>query len=125
MLIVMNFFWQFDEHRFSSSQFNLIRPVMSTSKIAAEPVVDHGSKVGNDKPSTGDALDETLYTINDLLLSRCRTIPDVPLVAYPGKGKADYVHYTANDLDRFADEGAKKYVLMGLAPDDDVCQSTW
>jgi hypothetical protein len=51
-----------------------------------------------------------------LLFSRSQTIPDVPLVAYPEtpRGRADYVRYTARDLDRFADHGAKKYASMGL-----------
>lgn len=57
-----------------------------------------------------------MYTVDDLLFSRSQTIPDVPLVAYPAtpRGQADYVHYTARDLDRFADHGASKYASLGL-----------
>lgn len=57
-----------------------------------------------------------LYTVDDLLFNRGQTIPDTPLVAYPAsaKGRADYVHHTAQDLDRFADYGADKYTSMGL-----------
>lgn len=59
-----------------------------------------------------------MYTVDDLLFNRSQTIPDVALVAYPatGKSRADYIHYTAKDLDRFADYGAKKYASMGLIP---------
>ena len=61
---------------------------------------------------------KTMYTVDDLLFNRSQTIPDVPLVAYPAttRGPADYAHYTARDLDRFADHGASKYMTMGLAP---------
>ncbi|ESZ94246.1 hypothetical protein SBOR_5380 [Sclerotinia borealis F-4128] len=59
-----------------------------------------------------------LYTIDDLIYNRSQTIPDVPLVAYPGssRGRSDYVHYTARDLDRFADHGANAYTSIGLVP---------
>ncbi|ATZ47711.1 hypothetical protein BCIN_03g00210 [Botrytis cinerea B05.10] len=59
-----------------------------------------------------------LYTVDDLIYNRSQTIPDVPLLAYPGspKGRADYVHYTARDLDRFADHGANTYSSLGLIP---------
>ncbi len=57
-----------------------------------------------------------MYTVDDLIFNRGQTIPDVALVAYPatGRSRADYIHYTANDLDRFADYGAKKYASIGL-----------
>lgn len=57
-----------------------------------------------------------MYTIDDLIFNRSQTIPDVPLVAYLAtpRGRSDYVHYTARDLDRFADHGAKKYASLGL-----------
>ncbi|KAG4425536.1 hypothetical protein IFR04_001233 [Cadophora malorum] len=60
----------------------------------------------------------SLYTVDDLLYNRSQTIPDVPLVAYPAtaRSRADYVHYTAKDLDRFADHGARKFASMGLIP---------
>jgi hypothetical protein len=60
---------------------------------------------------------KAMYTVDDLLFSRSQTIPDVPLVAYPAtaRGRADYIHYTAKDLDRFADHGANKYISVGLA----------
>lgn len=59
-----------------------------------------------------------LYTVDDLIYNRSQTIPDVPLLAYPGslKGRSDYVHYTARDLDRFADHGANAYSSLGLIP---------
>ena len=61
---------------------------------------------------------KTMYTVDDLLFNRSQTIPDVPLVAYPAtaRGRADYIHYTARDLDRFAGHGASKYKSMGLLP---------
>lgn len=64
----------------------------------------------------------SLYTVDDLLYSRSQTIPDVPLVAYPAtaRSRSDYVHYTAKDLDRFADHGARKFASLGLIPQ--VCQ---
>lgn len=61
---------------------------------------------------------DTLFTINDLLVNRANTIPDVPLVSYPATqgGLTDYVHYTAKALDSFAEEAAKKYLQLGLIP---------
>ncbi|RDW71704.1 hypothetical protein BP5796_07738 [Coleophoma crateriformis] len=60
--------------------------------------------------------DESIYTITDLLVQRARHSPNVSLLAYPGssKGTDDYVHHTARDLDRFADEAARKYMSMGI-----------
>ncbi|KAI9651248.1 hypothetical protein NHQ30_001286 [Ciborinia camelliae] len=60
-----------------------------------------------------------LYTVDDLIYNRSQTIPDAPLLAYPGspRGRSDYVHYTAKDLDRFADHGANAYSSIGLVPD--------
>jgi hypothetical protein len=59
-----------------------------------------------------------IYTINDLLLDRAQTSPDLPLVAYPAsaRGCDDYLHYTANSLDQFADEAARKFMELGLVP---------
>jgi hypothetical protein len=75
-----------------------------------------GSKLDSVAVAIDQAKSKTIYTVDDLLFNRSQTIPDVPLVAYPAtpRGRADYVHYTARDLDRFADHGAKKYASMGL-----------
>lgn len=61
---------------------------------------------------------DVLYTINDLLVHRARTAPDVPLVAYPASesGLTDYVQYTARMLDGFAEGTARAYLRLGLAP---------
>jgi hypothetical protein len=42
-----------------------------------------------------------LYTVNDLLVQKALSSPDVPLLACPSslKGIDDYVHYAARDLD--------------------------
>lgn len=67
---------------------------------------------------------QSLYTVDDLLFNRSQKNPNAPLVSYPAtpRGCADYVHYTARDLDRFADHGAEKYHALGLSPE--VCPST-
>jgi hypothetical protein len=92
---------------------------LSTTTHAAGPKANL-SKPGVVVPHVKSPI---LYTIDDLLFSRSQTIPDVPLVAYPAtsKGKADYSHYTAKDLDRFADHGALRYSSMGLKPE--ACSS--
>lgn len=72
----------------------------------------------SDAQTINESRSKTMYTVDDLLFNRSQTIPDVPLVAYPAtaRGRADYVHYTARDLDRFADHGASKYKSTGLLP---------
>ncbi|KAB8300552.1 hypothetical protein EYC80_000712 [Monilinia laxa] len=73
-------------------------------------------------PQTEKAIpNRPLYTVDDLIYNRSQTIPDTPLVAYPGslRGKSDYVHYTARDLDRFADHGANTYSSIGLTPNSE------
>ncbi|PQE30831.1 fungal specific transcription factor domain-containing protein [Rutstroemia sp. NJR-2017a WRK4] len=69
-------------------------------------------------PISQVAPSSTLFTVDDLVFSRSQSIPDTPLVAYPGssRSKSDYVHYTARDLDRFANNGANKYASIGLVP---------
>ncbi|OLN97928.1 Iterative polyketide synthase CazM 2 [Colletotrichum chlorophyti] len=61
-----------------------------------------------------------LRTVTDLLLRRVQEAPDVDVLAYPAtaRGKDDYVNYTAKDLDRFADEAARKYAQAGLLPEN-------
>ncbi|KAH0608804.1 uncharacterized protein H6S33_001032 [Morchella sextelata] len=63
---------------------------------------------------------DVLYTVNDLLVHRARTAPDVPLVSYPASesGLTDYVDYTARMLDGFAEGTARGYLGLGLAPND-------
>lgn len=60
--------------------------------------------------------DNSLDTIDDLLINRVQTSPNASLVAYPAtlRGRSDYIDYTAKDLDRFADEAAKKFARPGL-----------
>lgn len=60
-----------------------------------------------------------LRTVTDLLLRRVEEAPDVDVLAYPAsaRGRDDYVDYTAKDLDRFADEAARKYAQAGLLPE--------
>lgn len=72
--------------------------------------------VGSVAIEVNNVKSQTIYTIDDLLFNRSQTIPDVPLIAYPAtsRGRADYVRYTAKDLDRFANHGAMKYTSMGL-----------
>jgi hypothetical protein len=81
--------------------------------VGADPKLDRAGVAVREVKTT------ILYTIDDLVFNRSQTIPDVPLVAYPAtaKGKSDYAHYTAKDLDRFADHGARKYTSMGLKPE--------
>ncbi|KAK1856583.1 male sterility protein [Colletotrichum chrysophilum] len=59
-------------------------------------------------------------TVTDLLLRRVEEAPDVDVLAYPAtaRGRDDYVNYTAKDLDRFADEAARKYAQAGLLPEN-------
>ena len=57
-----------------------------------------------------------IYTINDLLLERTRTIPDQPLVGYPSSTRSagDYVYYSATQLSQFADGAAHNLTEQGL-----------
>ncbi|KAH6670393.1 putative NRPS-like enzyme [Halenospora varia] len=59
---------------------------------------------------------DEIYSINDLLLERTRTIPDDPLVGYPSSihSPGDYVYYSAKDLSRFADGTAQALCGQGL-----------
>jgi hypothetical protein len=55
-------------------------------------------------------------TIDELLRSRAETHPNSALLAYPksSRGVADFVTYTARDLDRFAEAVARKLQKNGL-----------
>lgn len=61
---------------------------------------------------------DTINSINDFILHQAQSIPDTPLIAYPGSklGAADFVNYSAKDLDIFADEAAKALSSQGLVP---------
>ncbi|KAI6503945.1 putative NRPS-like protein biosynthetic cluster [Pyricularia oryzae] len=57
-------------------------------------------------------------TVDDLIRDRAATIPDTPLITYPNSRTrcADWVEYTARDLDAYADEAAKELSRLGLNP---------
>jgi hypothetical protein len=55
-------------------------------------------------------------TIDDLLRSYAAELVDTPLVAYPVKGVSDFEEYTAEDLDKFADAAAARYMSVGINP---------
>ncbi|KAK7204879.1 hypothetical protein BZA70DRAFT_280239 [Myxozyma melibiosi] len=59
---------------------------------------------------------DTLYTVDDLVRSRAKHYPDVPILAYPSSDSSllDYSHYTTADLSRFADEAAYAYLRAGI-----------
>lgn len=88
-----------------------IQSLIPPAKQANALNLDHEPALGA-KPNKAP----WLYTVNDLLVQKALSSPDVPLLAYPRflKGTDDYVHYTARDLDRFADEAAKAYITMGM-----------
>ncbi len=100
---------------------------MATSTIARSSSSLLSSKVPHTQhteilnPSVATPEDKTerpIFTIDDLLRERARLTPNVSLLAYPSspKGTDDYNHYTARDLDRFADEAARKYIELGIPP---------
>ncbi|KAM5344199.1 hypothetical protein ACJ41O_012736 [Fusarium nematophilum] len=61
---------------------------------------------------------DKINSVNDFIVHQAQTIPDTPLIAYPASelGAADFVNYTAKDLDVFADEAAKLLASQGLVP---------
>jgi hypothetical protein len=91
---------------------------MSTAFTTTRSISTTASTLDNVDVKVTEIKTPILYTVDDLLFNRSQTIPDVPLVAYPGtaRGRSDYVHYTVRDLDRFADHGAQKYASLGLQP---------
>jgi hypothetical protein len=92
---------------------------MSTTFTATRTLATATSKLDNlDVREVNEIKSPIMYTVDDLLFNQSQAIPDVPLVAYPAtaRGRSDYVHYTAKDLDRFADHGAQKYASLGLQP---------
>jgi hypothetical protein len=79
---------------------------------------EHDEISDKDAVTVKQAQETSIYTINELLVQRARCMPDARLLAYPStaKGKDDYCHYTAGDLDRFADTAAKAYMVFGIPP---------
>ncbi|TLD30841.1 hypothetical protein PspLS_01795 [Pyricularia sp. CBS 133598] len=74
----------------------------------------------NTSQSNGAAHNSTDHftTVDDLIRDRAATIPDTPLITYPNSRTrcADWVEYTARDLDTYADEAAKELSRLGLIP---------
>jgi hypothetical protein len=69
-------------------------------------------------PSVTLIKEDSINSINDFIVHQAQTIPNTPLIGYPGSelGAADFVDYTAGDLDAFADEAAKYLSQLGLRP---------
>ncbi|KAL8341782.1 hypothetical protein RB601_005363 [Gaeumannomyces tritici] len=59
-----------------------------------------------------------LSCVDDLIRERASTISDAPLITYPNSAVrcAEWVEYTARDLDTFVDEAAKELTRQGLVP---------
>src|SRR5437763_13110908 len=74
-------------------------------------------KVDRDVPLANDTWQGQLYTIDDLLACRASTSPDTPVLGYPlsARGRADYVYYSNSNLNRLADEAARRLLSLGLA----------
>ncbi|TLD05173.1 uncharacterized protein PgNI_09153 [Pyricularia grisea] len=74
----------------------------------------------NISQSNGAAHNSTGHftTVDDLIRDRAASIPDTPLITYPNSRTrcADWVEYTARDLDVYADEAAKELTRLGLIP---------
>lgn len=75
---------------------------------------------GAAKPPSAVTIPEPdkINSINDFIVYQAQSIPDTPLIAYPEStlGAADFVNYSARDLDTFADEAAKALTSQGLVP---------
>lgn len=61
-----------------------------------------------DSDSEPETIPPEPRTVDELMRSRSRTDPDLPLIAYPSSG-IEYVDYTARQLDIFAYRVAQKY----------------
>ncbi|KAK7546784.1 hypothetical protein IWX49DRAFT_566463 [Phyllosticta citricarpa] len=59
-----------------------------------------------------------LNCINDLILLKARTVPNIPMIAYPASkdGASLLLEYTSRDIDLFVDAAAKKLDRLGLKP---------
>jgi hypothetical protein len=91
---------------------------MSTTFTTTRAIATAASKPDNVDVEISEIKTPMMYSVDDLLFNRSQTIPDIPLVGYPAtaRGRSDYVHYTARDLDRFADHEARKYASLGIEP---------
>jgi hypothetical protein len=89
---------------------------MSTTFATTRTIATVASKPNSADFEINEIKTPMMYSVDDLLFNRSQTIPDIPLVGYPAtaRGRSDYVHYTARDLDRFADHGARKYASLGI-----------
>lgn len=92
----------------------IINPTLDSPQTIRSP----GPEAQNSNSFGGELGNTSLYTVDDLLFYRGQITPGLPLVAYPAtaRGTSDYIHYTASDLNRFANEGAKKFSSIGLTP---------
>ncbi|KAE8146730.1 putative NRPS-like enzyme [Aspergillus avenaceus] len=88
---------------------------------------DHDAigSITNLPPTPPDEQEPLLYTINDVLLDRVRSSPDVPLIGYPASshGLSDYTFYTSTDLDRFASGAVKSLEHSGLRKFDSLSEN--
>jgi len=91
----------------------LQRPISPFKQASAQELETVNGAVLNAKPNKEETL---IYTTNNLLAQRAQPALDVAFLAYPAspRGRDDYVHYTASDLDRFADEAVRAYLAMCL-----------
>lgn len=63
-----------------------------------------------------ELVQENLFTVDDLIRSRAKHYPDIPILSYPSSDSAltEYSHYSVGDLNRFADEAARAYLRAGI-----------
>ncbi|TLS31171.1 hypothetical protein PpBr36_03831 [Pyricularia pennisetigena] len=87
----------------------------------ANTIIAAASKIDDSSPSSpvnGVHKTTRFTTVDDLIRDRAATIPDTPLITYPNSRTrcADWIEYTARDLDAYADEAAKELSRLGLTP---------
>lgn len=64
-----------------------------------------------DSDSEAETIPSEPRTVDELMRSRARTDPDLPLISYPSSG-IEYVDYTPRQLDIFAHRVAQKYQTL-------------
>lgn len=60
------------------------------------------------------ALDDEIYTIDELIRRRASELRGLPLIGYPNKGVTDYEDHSAFAVNKYADAAAEALQRRGL-----------
>ncbi|KAI1390433.1 putative NRPS-like enzyme [Hypoxylon trugodes] len=76
-------------------------------------------------PTSTQVVNNTFYRLEEILIERCRSTPDIPMIGYPANPHTaeEYIYYTARQFDRFVNGAIQDLRRQGLGRPEEEAPS--